>query len=213
MCRERFDELEVEPLPGMNIKTLENDRSDDIKKENDDKESSGLLCSEHFLSFLFWCNECKMFFCKKCLKKDHRLCDYDLIEDSIVNIKGAIHDKVCLVNEKIRLGDIMAYLTTTRFHLIKSIKLLEKELKCVNKNIDKLIEIEITRKEYYKEHEVKQIGDKLDSEDDVNDMKKWYNTLSKMDSLQELIEITERNNNSLHLLLACIMVSNFLLKR
>ena len=205
-CRESFDELEVEPLPGMNITPLESDKFGDINRE-DDRESSEFLCSEHLLRYLFWCNDCKLFFCKKGLKKEHRFCDYDFLEDSIANIKGAIHDKVCLVNENIELDAnktqiVLADLTVKKSHLRIFFKLLEEELKCVSKNIDKLKELELTRKE------VKQIGDKLDTEEDVKNMNKWYNTLSKMDSRQKIIEKTERKNNPLHLLSACLLVSN-----
>ena len=87
-------------------------------------------CINHV--FAFWCNSCEISICKRCLKEDHKLCDWILEEDRIDELgkvlqKATLSSRTYLTDSFLRgAADNTTNLTNVR-GLIK--RLLEHE-KC-----------------------------------------------------------------------------------
>ena len=112
------------------ISQIENSKNDGNNKENKDKYLSEniftkkeYLCKEHNLNFLYYCENCRIEFCKKCIDnhKDHNYLNYK----GLLNLKDFEN---FLVNVQNKQKEKYSYIYKTLIYL-DNLKLKDIELK------------------------------------------------------------------------------------
>ena len=95
------------------------------------------MCDKHNHTYLFWCQGHHTLLCKQCIPKDHKNCNFDVIEDSIKDIKEQINEETDRLEEDID-NDIHSFkklcgrLQNTAAKLQTLVNVIQKQLEKIS---------------------------------------------------------------------------------
>ena len=115
----------------------------DAQQEGREDSSSGMVdsCEEHGIKNTFWCQTCTMLLCNICLDKNHKKCDWCLIETAVRNQVGILATTVGRVlsniDEAQKKVDFALHNNTSKLSTLRMFKISIKDLETEAENVTK----------------------------------------------------------------------------
>ena len=98
-CTKSFADINIESNIKIDFPAVETTANDDVAKCVKKKEMS--ICRRHNLSYSFWCKDCSVFCCNKCIISSHKPCESCIVEEATDVIKAGLLENIEVVKHQI----------------------------------------------------------------------------------------------------------------